>query len=157
MAESSRVLAEENATLKARLVEAAGERDALRVSSEQERARLRETLDKVTEQLGEAAKKPSPPAYATATASSEGRNEATAPPASATAPVTVVGPASPPAAPARAPAARPRPAALCAPDGKAPPARGAQGSDAVACAPSSAAPVTTDALRDAAAAVRRSP
>ena len=43
---------------------------------------LRQTLDKVTEQLGEAARKPSPPAYATATASSEGRNEATAPPAS---------------------------------------------------------------------------
>jgi hypothetical protein len=122
MTESSRIMAEENSTLKLRLAEAAGERDALRASSEQERSRLRETLDKVTEQLGEAARKPAPPAYATATASSEGRSEATAPPASATAPVTVL-PASPPAA-APGPAPTPLPSrrapapapAICPPD-----------------------------------------
>jgi hypothetical protein len=112
MTESSRIMAEENATLKARLAEAATERDALRASSEQERAQLRATLDRVTEQLGEAAKKPSPPAYATATASSEGRNEASAPPASATAPVTVL----PPAAPAPPPAPAPRASPVCRPD-----------------------------------------
>lgn len=136
MTQASRILAEENAALRARygeenamlksrLGEATEERNALRASSDQDRARLQATLEKVTEQLGEAAKKPSPPAYATATASSEGRTEATAP-GSATAPVTVVTPAVP-GAPAPTPAAVPvapvfasPPAAACAPEPTAP-------------------------------------
>jgi hypothetical protein len=150
MSESAQVMAEENATLKTRLAEAAGERDALRASAEQERMQLRASadqerthlrtsLDKIAEHLGEAAKKPTPPAVATATAtsegrtSSEGRTESSSPGVAPAGPVTVVAPpaATPvtvvtPPAVASSTAAQPasaRPAAspakACTPDGNA--------------------------------------
>jgi hypothetical protein len=74
MAQSTSVIAEENEreALAARLADAARERDALRAGAEQDRAQLRDSVSRMTDHLGEAAKKEAPPAIATASATSEG-------------------------------------------------------------------------------------
>lgn len=58
---------------KERLTDVAADRDALRKRSELERDRMYASHQKLAEALAEAAKKPSAPAVATATASSDGR------------------------------------------------------------------------------------
>jgi hypothetical protein len=60
-------------TTKERLTDVAADRDALRKRSELERDRMYSSHQKLAEALAEAAKKPSAPAVATATASSDGR------------------------------------------------------------------------------------
>jgi hypothetical protein len=103
---------------KERLADVAGDRDALRKRSELEHDRLYASHEQLAEALGEAAKKASPPATATATASSDGRAQLdskerteraspqAAPVAFANATPWLAAPASPaePAAPACAPA-----------------------------------------------------
>ena len=99
---------------KERLTDVAADRDALRKRSELERDRMYASHQKLAEALAEAAKKPSAPAVATATASSDGRarmdakerRESAAP---QTAPVALVN--APWMAAAAQPAAAPRPRA----------------------------------------------
>jgi len=64
----------DNETLKSRVEELSADRSTLRHDTDQDRAALRASHDRLVEHLGEAAKKPPPaPAYATATATSDGR------------------------------------------------------------------------------------
>ncbi len=64
----------ENETLKGRLDDLSADRSTLRHDTDQDRAALRSSHDRLIDYLGEAAKKPPPaPAYATATATSDGK------------------------------------------------------------------------------------
>jgi hypothetical protein len=110
LADATSTILGENEGLKARLAEATRERDALRASAEKDGDKLRESSDRLAEYLGEAAKRPSPPAVATATASSDGNASAeTSGEAASTPPATVVAGA---------------PLAACAPGGAAAPPAG---------------------------------
>ncbi len=72
--EEARVsLITENETLKGRVDELSADRNTLRHDTDQDRAALRASHDRLTEYLGEAAKKPTAPATATATATSDGK------------------------------------------------------------------------------------
>jgi len=136
----------DNETLKSRVEELSADRSTLRHDTDQDRAALRASHDRLVEHLGEAAKKPPPaPAYATATATSDGRatNESGANLSSGStsgsganglpgAPATVVLPTTP--ASATAPAAAPQ--ETPSPPIAAPPSPGAQ--PATAAAPTSA-------------------
>lgn len=156
MTESTRMVMNENDALKKKLdgmgervAEVSKDRDALRARSDEERKRMLERVDderkrmldsqdKLAAYLGEAAKKSSQPATATATATSDGRlrSESTegkaapvavvAPPATVVTPPTTfisapacVAPAAETKSVARPPAARkapaPRPAPECPP------------------------------------------
>jgi hypothetical protein len=115
---------EQKETLEKRLAEVSGDRDALRAVADADRQHLATSHDKLADALGEAAKKPSPPAVATATATSEGRLDSEgapqatlaalpAPPAAPPITITAQGgtaSAPPPAAAAPALAAHPEPA-----------------------------------------------
>ncbi|WP_243337063.1 hypothetical protein [Anaeromyxobacter soli] len=116
---------------KERLADVAGDRDALRKRSELEHDRMYASHEQLAAALGEAAKKASPPATATATASSDGRaqmdsKERTERASPATAPVAFAN-ATPWLA---APATPAEPAVL-------------------ACAPAPSQPATTAAKRKA--------
>ncbi len=64
----------DNETLKSRIEDLSADRTTLRHDTGEDRAALRASHDRLVEHLGEAAKKPPPaPAYATATATSDGR------------------------------------------------------------------------------------
>jgi len=115
----------ERAALKARLAEIDRDREALRNVTENDRAFFQKSNDKMTEALGEAAKKPAPAATATATSTGTATTESDVrsahEAAQATPPTTVVGfnapaPATPViVAPALTPAAAPaKPASPCA-------------------------------------------
>jgi hypothetical protein len=93
MQESTRLLASEHDAdaLRGRVAELSKEREELHARAEADRRHLAAANDRMAEHLGEAAKKPSPPAVATATATSEGRGGGAE---NAAPPVTVVG--SPP-------------------------------------------------------------
>jgi hypothetical protein len=98
---------------KERISDVAGDRDALRKRSELEQDRMYASNQKLADALAEAAKKPSAPAVATATASSDGRarmdaEERRQSAAPQTAPVALVN-APWMAAPAQPAAATPRP------------------------------------------------
>jgi hypothetical protein len=131
MAQSVSVIAEENEreALEARLAEAARERDALRAGAEQDHAQLRASISRMTDHLGEAAKKESPPAIATASATSEGHQRTDG--RSGVASTSTASP--PPAVPARG-------SGTC--DGAAPSrqARGVKGTAARGTCPTPAAP-----------------
>ncbi len=72
MNEASGTMLTENEALKARVGELVYDRDLLRVDVEKDRDHLRSSHDKLTDALGEAAKKPAPAAVATATSTSDG-------------------------------------------------------------------------------------
>jgi hypothetical protein len=99
-------LNERLATAKDRLGEVSSDREKLRARLDDDRAHLAATTDKLAEYLGEAAKKPLPPATATATASSDGRAHTesltpeTAPVAITNAPSATAGATMPAATPA---------------------------------------------------------
>jgi hypothetical protein len=110
MSESARATVTDNEKLSQRLAEVSGDREALRAREEADRSRQGQTLDKLADYLGEAAKKTAAPATATATASSEGRlrsegSSAAPAPAPAPAPVAIVN-AAPFATPACAEASK---------------------------------------------------
>jgi hypothetical protein len=71
--DASTTMLAENEGLKKRLTELATERDELRDRTDEDRTHQGEALEKITGYLGEAAKRPQPPAVATATAHSDGR------------------------------------------------------------------------------------
>ncbi len=73
MSESARAVVGENEALRQRLREVSKDRDGLRSMTEDDRLHFRETYDRVAKALGDAANKPTPPAVATANATSEGR------------------------------------------------------------------------------------
>lgn len=89
-ASGAMITQKEKEVLETRLGEVSADRDALRARAEDDRAHLRESNDKLAEFLGEAARKPSPPATATATASSDGR-ASTESDSTPQAPVAIVG------------------------------------------------------------------
>jgi hypothetical protein len=130
MSESARATVTDNEKLSQRLAEVSGDREALRAREEADRSRQGQTLDKLADYLGEAAKKTAAPATATATASSEGRlrsEGSSAAPAPAPAPVAIVN-----AAPFAPPA--------CAAASKSPaPRHGRSGRTGPACPPSPSA------------------
>ncbi len=64
----------ENERLKERLAELQGDRDAQTAQARREREHFLSSWDKIAGDLGEAAKRPLPPATATATATGEGRS-----------------------------------------------------------------------------------
>lgn len=66
MTHASTALVQENEALKHRVAELGNEREELKRIAQQERDHLRATEDRMTDALGEAAKKPAPAAFATA-------------------------------------------------------------------------------------------
>jgi len=91
MSEASGAMITQKEALEARLAEVSRDRDALRERTEADGSHLRASYDKIADYLGEAAKKPSPPATATATASSDGRASTESAASPQTAPVAIVG------------------------------------------------------------------
>jgi hypothetical protein len=88
----------ENGALKSRLAEMSHDRDALTAVTDQDRAHLQESSDKMVAALGEAAKKPAPSATATATSTGTAKTESdlrSAPQPGQGAPVVVTAPAAP--------------------------------------------------------------
>ncbi|HYG68429.1 MAG TPA: hypothetical protein VD838_12235, partial [Anaeromyxobacteraceae bacterium] len=71
--DSARTVVTDNEALRERLADVSQDREALRSRGESDRRHLLATHDKLATYLGEAAKKASPPATATAYASSDGR------------------------------------------------------------------------------------
>lgn len=72
MNEAAHSVVTENETLRKRLDEVTADRDALRASGEKDREHLHTNHDRLTDALGEAAKKPAGSAVATSLSSSEG-------------------------------------------------------------------------------------
>jgi hypothetical protein len=72
--QASRSMVGENERLKERLAELTGDRDAQAAQARREREHFLASWDKLAGDLGEAAKRPLPPATATATATGEGRS-----------------------------------------------------------------------------------
>lgn len=126
LGDALRTVVPENETLRSRLADVSGDRDVLRARAERDHGNMQQSLDRVAEYLGEAAKKASPPAVATATASSDGtqRNESATEPAATVAPVVI----------ATAPGA---PMAGCAPEQSAgaPPTRARAAGRPMRCEP----------------------
>jgi hypothetical protein len=88
----------ENGALKSRLAEMSHDRDALTAVTDQDRAHLQESSDKMVAALGEAAKKPAPNATATATSTGTAKTESdlrSAQQPGQGAPVVVTAPATP--------------------------------------------------------------
>jgi hypothetical protein len=116
----------ENEALKRRVVELDAERQGLAAVAQQEREHLRSSQDRMTDALGEAAKKPAPNAFATAnsTGTASTQSDQTAAPGT---PVNISTPAVPIYMPER-PVVVPAPAPKVKPQGAvptcAPPARG---------------------------------
>jgi hypothetical protein len=127
--EAARGVASENESLAKRLGEVSAERATLAARAEEERARLASSNERIAGFLGEAAKRPDPPATATAFAKSEGRGDAetrsdsdagavpalAAPAAPRRARASVRAREAPPARPASAPACPPVEAGASAP------------------------------------------
>ncbi|HEX9308515.1 MAG TPA: hypothetical protein VF894_13550 [Anaeromyxobacter sp.] len=116
--EEARVgLVTENETLRSRLAETTGDREALRQQTAQDHAQLRASHDRIAQLLGDAAQKPAGTAVATATSTSDGKasNEsgATLASESGSAPPALFTPETSPTLPA---AARPDKAAATPPD-----------------------------------------
>lgn len=132
----------ENEALKRRVSELSSERDTLQSVVQQDREHLRSTGDRMTDALGEAAKKPAPAAIATANSSGTAttQSEQNAEPGhpsstSITLPTTVTAPApviirEPPAPP---PAPKRSPPTSCGPHAK--PRSKSGGASAVQCVP----------------------
>lgn len=72
MSEASSTMLTENEALKARVGELASDREVLRADLEKDHQHLRASHDRLTDALGEAAKKPAGSAVATATSTSDG-------------------------------------------------------------------------------------
>lgn len=145
MDEASTGIVSENETLKRRLVELAGDRDALRALSDKDRDELRASAQRLAEYLGEAAKKPAGTAYATASSKSDGtaqtenghQSDASA---QQRAPVPVVPAEAVPPAPAPPPSNRSKAPPSKQERARKPPARAAKAScdpvrDVVRCDP----------------------
>jgi hypothetical protein len=137
MAESARAAISENERLQARLEEVSADRTALAARTEEDRGHLLESYDRLAADLGEAAKKPQPPATATATATT-----------SATTDGSVTGTAEGGAPPTTVVATAP--ASVAAPAAAAPGSNGADGRDGAPGAPGASAataePIATAAL-----------
>jgi hypothetical protein len=73
LTQSAQAVVTDNETLRQRLAEVSEDRDALRTRGDKEQQHLLATHDKLATFLGEAAKKASPPATATAYAASDGK------------------------------------------------------------------------------------
>jgi hypothetical protein len=73
LSDASTSMLADNENLKRRLNELQSERDGLRDRTDEDRTRQGDAFDKISGYLGEAAKRPQPPAVATATARSDGR------------------------------------------------------------------------------------
>jgi hypothetical protein len=106
LTESAHAVVTDNETLRQRLADVSQDRDVLRTRGAAEQRRLLATQDKLATFLGEAAKKASPPATATAYAASDGKAR-TETPAAAPAPIALF--------------ANGLPAAACPPGAAAPP------------------------------------
>lgn len=145
----SRSVAGDNERLKERLSEVMGDRDAQAAEARREREHFLSSWDKIAADLGEAAKRPMPPATATASAIGEGRS--TSEGRSATERSTLARPTS--QKPARAAAAPPAP--NCAegrPSAAGPASAKAEAARKEACAPARdgrAAPVEAEAVSPA--------
>ncbi len=74
MEQTSKSMLGENERLHARISELAGDKDAAATQAQREREHLLSSWDTIAADLGEAAKRPLPPATATATATGEGRS-----------------------------------------------------------------------------------
>lgn len=98
MNEAATVLAAENETLKTRLAQLAQERDALQGVTLEDREHMRSSQDRMTDALGEAAKKPAPSAYSSSNSASTTESQQTAQPGG---PVTVIPPAAACASPSK--------------------------------------------------------
>ncbi len=164
MDEAAAGIVSENETLKKRLVEIAGDRDALRALSDKDREELRASAEQLAEYLGEAAKKPAGTAFATAPSKSDGtaqtengsRSETTSGPQQPSpAPVVPADAARPAASPAPA-AGSPQPSAAPAPKQKRarrplarrdPPAKCDPGTETAGNGNKAAAPVRCDPAR----------
>jgi hypothetical protein len=101
MNDAATAVVAENERLQKRLTEVTSEREALQNNAQQDLQHLRATQDRMADALGEAAKKPTPSAFATAnsngTASTETEQSAhPAIPVNVSAPTPVVSPLPPP-------------------------------------------------------------
>jgi hypothetical protein len=116
----------ENEALRKRLGEVLGERDALRASAQQSLERLQSSQDRMTDALGEAAKKPAPAAFATSTSSGTTSADSHSADSQAFQPTPwpgAVQPAPPPVVPAPPPACvPPQPGKKATPGNCTPPA-----------------------------------
>jgi hypothetical protein len=116
LTESAHAVVTDNETLRQRLADVSKDRDVLRTRGDAEQRRLLATQDKLATFLGEAAKKASPPATATAYAASDGKAR-TETPAAAPAPIALFANGLPPpaCAPGVAPPVAAAPAAPSSP------------------------------------------